>query len=67
MTFTHFKGSGKIPSKNDKLTLRESGSESSFLKFLRITDDMLFDPTVLFTLRFYYFLKFLWICWVYEQ
>ena len=31
--------------------MRQSGSESSFLKFLRITGDMLFGPIALFTLR----------------
>ena len=50
MTFTCFKGSGKIPSKKDKLTMRQSSSDSSFLKFLRITGDMLFGPIALFTL-----------------
>ena len=51
MTFARFKGSGKIPSENDKLTMKQSGSESFFLKFLRITGDMLFGPIALFTLR----------------
>ena len=31
--------------------MRQSDSESSFLKFLRITSDMLFGPIALFTLR----------------
>ena len=51
MTSARFEGSGKIPSENHKLTMRQSGSESSFLKFLRITGDMLFGPIALFTLR----------------
>ena len=50
MTFTCFKGSGKIPSKKDKLTMRQSSSDSSFLKFLRITGDMVFGPIALSTL-----------------
>ena len=55
MTFARFKwsgkikGSGKILSENDKLTMRQSGSESFFLKFLRITGDMLFGPISVFT------------------
>ena len=51
MAFARFKGSGKIPSENHKLTMRQSGSESSFLKLLRITGDMPFGSIALFTLR----------------
>ena len=51
MTFSRFKRSGKIPSKKDKLTMRQTGSESTFLKFPRITRDMLFGPAALFALR----------------
>ena len=51
MTFARFKGSRKIPSEYDKLTMRQSGSQSSFLKFLRITGHMVFGPIALFPLR----------------
>ena len=51
MTFARFKGSGKIFTENDKLTMRQSDSESSFLKFLRVTGDMLFGHIALVPLR----------------
>ena len=51
MTFACFKGSGKFPSKNDKLIVKQSGTESSLLRFLRITGGMLFRPAASFTLR----------------
>ena len=58
MNFVHFKRSGKIPSEKDKLTMRRSDSENSFLKFLKITSDMLFGGIVLFTLRDFIFFSF---------